>query len=143
VDSLLLPVPGGSHSVPQRRAGAELVAVSAVRSLQVAARPLQSPPGAGAGGCASPIVSWYRNWWVAWLSGPYLLSRFIFGIESVKSILIHAVIHYFLLWKWVYKHFFLFNEPHPSQIIFYLWAGLTFVKCFWTNPVHFTYMNCQ
>lgn len=54
MDSLLLPVPGGPHSVPQRRARAELVAVRAVRSLQVAARPLQSPPGAGAGGRASP-----------------------------------------------------------------------------------------
>ena len=56
-----MPVPGGSHSVPQRRAGAELVAVRAVRSLQVAARPLQSPPGAGAGGCASPGMGKYYS----------------------------------------------------------------------------------
>ena len=43
---LLLPVSGRPHGVPQGGARAELAGVRAVRSLEVAARPLQRPPGA-------------------------------------------------------------------------------------------------
>lgn len=57
----LLPVPGLVDGAPQSRAGAELVIVSAVGALQVTAGPLKTAPGTGAGGSASPIVSWYWN----------------------------------------------------------------------------------